>query len=46
MIIMNNLLLKISDWTMDDYKLILQVLGFFLILIMLVYIALSSRDSE
>ncbi len=38
--------LKISDWDMEQYKLILQLFSIVLIVVMLVYIALSSRDNE
>ena len=38
--------LKISDWDMDQYKLILQLFSIVLIVVLLVYIALSSRDNE
>lgn len=38
--------LKLSDLSVDDYTLTLQLLSVFLIIIMLVYIGLSSRDSE
>ncbi|MHA1767469.1 MAG: hypothetical protein ACTSWX_06295 [Promethearchaeota archaeon] len=38
--------LKLSDWDMDQYKLILQLLSIVLIVVLLVYIALSSRDNE
>ncbi len=38
--------LKISDWDMDQYKLILQLFSIGLIAILLIYIALSSRDNE
>lgn len=37
---------KISDWNMDQYKLILQLFSIVLIVVLLVYIALSSRDNE
>ena len=38
--------LKITDWSMDQYELTLQILSVILILIMLVYIGMSSKDSE
>lgn len=38
--------MKISDWDMPQYKLILQLLSVVLIVVLLVYIALSSRDNE
>jgi hypothetical protein len=38
--------LKITDWSMDQYELTLQVLSVILILIMLVYIGMSSKDTE
>lgn len=36
----------IFGWDMDDYQLILQISGIVLIIFMLVYIAISSRDQD
>jgi hypothetical protein len=33
-------------WSMDDYKLVLQISGIVLIIFMLVYIGISSRDQD
>jgi hypothetical protein len=38
--------LKLTDLTADQYVLTLQLLSVFLIIIMLIYIGLSSRDNE
>jgi len=37
--------LKLS-WTIDQYQLIMQVLGVVIIAIMLVYVGLSSKNAE
>jgi len=38
--------LKVTDWTLDEYELYMQLLGVFIIVIMLIYIGLSSRETE
>ena len=38
--------LKLSDWTLDQYKIILQILSGILIIIMLVYVGLSNKKKE
>ena len=38
--------LKLSDLTKETYTLTLQLLSVFVIIIMLIYIGLSSRDSD
>ena len=37
--------LKLS-WTIDQYQLIMQLLGVVIIVIMLVYVGLSSKNAE
>ncbi|MHA1585048.1 MAG: hypothetical protein ACTSVU_05725 [Promethearchaeota archaeon] len=37
--------LSLADWGMDKYKLVLQLVSVVVIVAMLVYIALSSRES-
>jgi hypothetical protein len=38
--------IKITDWTVNQYELILQVLGVFIIVVLLVYVGLSSKETE
>jgi hypothetical protein len=38
--------IKITDWSTNDYELYLQLLGVLVIIIMLIYIGLSSKESE
>jgi len=38
--------MKLADWGMDNFKLFMQIFSVVLILIILVYVALSSKDNE
>ncbi len=39
-------LLKLADWDMDKYQLVLQISSIVAIIIILVYVVLSSKNSE
>mgnify|MGYP006311768805 CR=1 FL=1 len=39
-------ILGMSDWGLGKYKLILQILSVFLIVLMLVYMRLSNRNKD
>lgn len=39
-------LLKLSDWGLAKYKLVLQITSVVLIIILLVYVGLSNRTKE
>jgi hypothetical protein len=38
--------LKLSDWGMENFKLVIILSGVVLIIIILAYIALSSKENE
>ena len=38
--------MQLSNWDMDKYKLILQLLSAGLIILMLVYVGLSSKENN
>ncbi|WP_371801958.1 hypothetical protein [Candidatus Lokiarchaeum ossiferum] len=38
--------MQLSNWSMDDYKLILQLFSAGLIILLLVYVGLSSKENN
>ncbi len=43
---MFSLVMKLSDWSMDQYKLTITIFSILFIIIMLVYTAISSKNNN